>query len=345
MRHRGSAVLAAAACGLIALSSCSLQTLGSGLANGGAEQTPAALHAVEHRYSSGGVTFIVKASSTTINTAQTLTLTLISESASGWMAHLPAVGDKLGRFSVAARVTHQPTLSGGTTTDREASFELEPFLPGSYVIPPFSVSATNGTTTKVISSDPIRVTVTSLVPNGAKEPLKLKALAGPVPEPSVWPEVIAGGAVLIAVIAATVIMLIGRIMRRRRERITAVPPWVRATKDLDRLVRLDLTMNGRHKEFYNRISLLVRRYIEELFEIKAPEQTTEEFLYSVRYSSVLGRHRRFLGEFLAHCDLVKFSAYLPAQDEVHRAIRSCREFISSTSRDYSGSTGEGPKDR
>lgn len=344
MKLRATTVLASLGCVLLALSACSINALRGG-------STPAGMvnkatnQAIEHRYSSGPVTFVVRASASQIDTAQNLSLTLITKSTSGWTARLPGVGKKLGNFSVASRMVGQPRLSGSTTTEQEVRFELEPFLPGTYVIPPLTVSATNGTTTKTIASDPIHITVTSLIPKGANRPLKLKALAGPIQEPSLWPEAIAGASVLIAAIAATVMMLIGRIRRRLKQKAASVPPWVRARKDLDHLVSLDLPLNGRHKEFYNRISLLVRRYIEEMFDVSASEQTTEEFLYSVRYSSALGRHRRFLGEFLGHCDLVKFAAYLPAQDEVHRAVRSCREFIDSTSRDYSGWTGEESKDR
>lgn len=344
MRIRCSTVLVAAACTLLVLSSCSLGRGRIKLPFGGTS-SHAVGRATEHRYTSGPVSFIVRTSATKIDTAQNLTLTLIAEGTAGWTVRLPGVGKKLGRFSVASRETFQPQLSGGATTIKKSRFELEPFLPGSYVIPPLAVSATNGTTTMSVSSDPIRVSVTSLIPAGTKLPLKLQALAGPVPEPSVWPEVIASASVLIAVIAATVMMIIGRIGSRRRRKAAAIPPWVRARKDLDNLVGLDLPLNGRHKEFYNRISLLVRRYIEEMFDVSAPEQTTEEFLYAARHSSALGRHRRFLSEFLGHCDLVKFAAYLPAQDEVHRAIRSCRDFIDSTSRDYSGWTGEESKDR
>lgn len=346
MRIRGAVLPAVVACCLCALSSCAISSVhpnnagqGGGSTNGSTQKT------VEHRYSNGPVTFTVRASASTIDTAQNLRLTLVTKSTAGWTARLPGVGKKLGNFSVASRTVRQPRLSGSATTEREVQYELEPFLPGTYVIPPLSVSATNGTTTETIASDPIRIAVTSLIPKGATRPLKLKALAGPIQEPSLWPEAVAGASVLIAALAATVMMLIGRIRRRFRRKSAAVPPWVRARKDLDHLVSLDLPINGRHKEFYNRISLLVRRYIEEMFDVSAPEQTTEEFLYSVRYSTVLGRHRRFLAEFLGHCDLVKFAAYLPAQDEVHRAIRSCREFIDSTSRDYSGWTGEEQKDR
>ena len=38
---------------------------------------------------------------------------------------------------------------------------------------------------------------------------------------------------------------------------------------------------GRIKEFYERISNILRHYIEHRFDLHAPERTTEEFLYEL----------------------------------------------------------------
>lgn len=299
----------------------------------------------DHRFENGAVTLELALSKETITTAQDLVLTVAVAGKKGWSVTPPKVGRKIGGFTVVARNAGRPELDRSDSTRQVTTYRLEPLLPGTYFLPPLTAIGRNGRSRIEVTSNKIPVKVASLVPAGAKTPLELKGLIGPLAGPSALPEVLAGATTLFAVVGASLFSLIVRLRRRRRERVEAIPPWVRARTELDGLVELDLPNAGRHKEFYNAIGRLVRRYVEELFDINAPDQTTEEFLYSIRHSPALGRHRRSFGEFLSHCDLVKFAAYLPAQDEVHRAVRSCRAFIDSTGRDFSSQTGEGSKDR
>lgn len=319
-------IMAASLGGFVLLASCSTALLPPILRN--SKQTA-------HRYTHGPISFTVKLSRDRLTTAQELTVTLSARSKPGWDVTLPVIGAKLGGFTVAELGRLHTHLTSHDFIEKEKRYTLEPFLPGTYTIPSLRVTAVSHKSTVTVTSTELPVTVVSLIPKGTRPPLELEGLKGPLASPGYLPEIFAGATTLLAVLAATLLMFIGRMRRRRTEVRAAIPPWVRARKDLDYLMRLDLPASGRYKEFSERISLLVRRYIEGMFDMHAAEQTTEEFLHSIRYSSALGGHRLFLSEFLSHCDLVKFAAYLPAGDEVDRAIRSCRDFIDSTSRESS----------
>lgn len=301
--------------------------------------------ATEYRYGRGPLIFVLGLSSTRISIAQDLKLTITARSKPGWQVRFPAIGTTLGQFAVAGRSSSGSTLTRAGYILRERSYVLQPFVSGQYAVPPLTVSAGDGKSTIVLKSNKLTVNVESLIPKGTKPVPLLRRAVSPVSLPDTFPEIFAGSAILIAALSATLIYLIGGVGRRRRERRGGVPPWVRALRELDRLVELDLPSRGRHKDFYHKISQLVRRYVEEMFDINAPDQTTEEFLFAVRDSTLLGRHRRVLGEFLAHCDLVKFAPYLPVHDEVHRAVRSCRAFIDSSSSDLKDRTGGGSQRR
>ena len=100
---------------------------------------------------------------------------------------------------------------------------------------------------------------------------------------------------------------------RRRQRATAVPlcsgrpPLALAA--LERLQRQDAIRQERIEEFYVRVSTILRRYVELRFGLRAPEQTTEEFLVSVLATGgLIAAHRDLLEAFLRQCDLVKFAA-------------------------------------
>lgn len=296
---------------------------------------------VERSFGSGAVLFELDLSSSRVTIVQNVHLTLVSRANSGWDVTFPKVGANLGGFKVVAQNGGRPRLTRRNRVLREHSYTLEPFLPGHYRIPPLVLTATKGKQTRRITTKPLSVSVVGLIQKSAKRPLTLRPPEGPVDVPSPVPVIIGGGFALFSVLAASVLFLIGRLRRKQRERQKRVPPWVRASRELDQLLRTDLLHKGRQHEFYDRLMLLVRRYVEETFEIEEPEQTTEEFLYAARESPALGQYRHYLREFLSHCDLVKFAAYLPAEEEVAKAVRSFRELIASTSGDADEHQGGG----
>ncbi len=122
-------------------------------------------------------------------------------------------------------------------------------------------------------------------------------------------------------------------VRRRSLQETSYKPSPsqEAQQALDLLVREGLPQQGRYKEFYIRLTSIVRNYIEGTTGLKAPEQTTEEFLVEMRQS------RRFnpaqsmrLQEFLEAADMVKYAGQQPALDRIGFSVDRAREFISTT---------------
>ena len=109
-------------------------------------------------------------------------------------------------------------------------------------------------------------------------------------------------------------------------------PAERAVRELDALLAKDLIRRGKVKDFYVELTMVVRRYIERQHGIRAPEQTTQEFLRAA------GDDRRFppavlrkLAAFLEAADLVKFAAHQPDADAIDRAARTARDFILTDS--------------
>lgn len=83
---------------------------------------------------------------------------------------------------------------------------------------------------------------------------------------------------------------------------------------------------------FNRLTDIVRTYLEKRFTIKAPAQTTYEFLNDMkRHGSPLEeRHRDFLSTFLQAADLVKF-ANLPADTNIlDNAMDKAKDLVESS---------------
>lgn len=82
------------------------------------------------------------------------------------------------------------------------------------------------------------------------------------------------------------------------------------------------------EEFYMRLSDIVRRYLEDQLGLRAPERTTEEFLYEVaRDHALSAEHRELLGAFLQESDLVKFARFRPGEEDKLRAFGAAERFV------------------
>src|SRR6185369_6625808 len=79
------------------------------------------------------------------------------------------------------------------------------------------------------------------------------------------------------------------------------------------------------------LSAIVRRYLEQRYEIRAPELTTEEFLQvATARPELSAEHRCLLSSFLERCDRVKFAGYRPDADESLATLKAARGFVEDT---------------
>ena len=104
-------------------------------------------------------------------------------------------------------------------------------------------------------------------------------------------------------------------------------PIERAWVELDRLLKKGLPGRGRYKDFYVELTMVVRRYVQRKYGIKAPHLTTEEFLAEFRDA---GRGRcDDLAKFLESADLVKFAGVEATPDMADGATESARTYLRS----------------
>jgi hypothetical protein len=119
-------------------------------------------------------------------------------------------------------------------------------------------------------------------------------------------------------------------LRKRTARIVGPPPvpaHIRARRKLsDALAYL-----AQPKIFCTLVSDTARFYLEERFNFRAPERTTEEFLRELKGTKLLlPEQKESLGNFLASCDLVKFARYEPGENELRELHASALRLIEET---------------
>jgi hypothetical protein len=156
----------------------------------------------------------------------------------------------------------------------------------------------------------------------------LRDIKPPIEVSSDWIWVALAAAGLLAAAAAWLAWYYWR--RKRRvppPQAPTVPAHIRAKEKLQQALGLIAQPNP----FCTFVSDTIRVYLEERFELHAPERTTEEFLHELRSSHLLlPDQKNSLGDFLQRCDLVKFAKYEPAEIELRNLHDSALRLVDET---------------
>ena len=161
--------------------------------------------------------------------------------------------------------------------------------------------------------------------------LTLRELRPPVPILNYW---LYGGLAL--VLALLIALALAWLLRERRRRRLAPPPLVvvpphRRARDL---LRAALELIHQPKPFCSQVADALRVYLEQRFDLRAPDRTSEEFLGELQTSSALTlKQKEILADFLTRCDLVKFARHEPAQPELRGLWETAVRLVEETSPD------------
>lgn len=149
------------------------------------------------------------------------------------------------------------------------------------------------------------------------------------PLPPWLPWAIAAAAILLAALVA---LLCRHLWKRHANKPVAPPsPYEVATLALQVLLSERLPEKGEAKLFHQRLSGILRQYLEERFGVSAPRLTTEEFLQLLTSTpAMVQEHRQLLQGFLNACDMVKFADAYSGQAEMNALSDSCRSFLEQT---------------
>lgn len=160
----------------------------------------------------------------------------------------------------------------------------------------------------------------------------IRDIIGPLALPlNKWMYILAAGILVLALLVFLFMFFVKK--RRVIKSVTFIkrPAHEIAYESLEELKRRQYWEKGEFKSYYIALSDIVRKYIENRFELRAPEMTTEEFLNAAKNEKFfLYEHASLLGDFLVHCDLVKFAKYHPQQKEADLSFESAKKIIDQT---------------
>lgn len=164
------------------------------------------------------------------------------------------------------------------------------------------------------------------------DPSQLRDIPGPeaIPETkSPWIAVLRWSGAALVALAAVMFVLEWR--RRHAKPKPDLPPHEWAARELARLERLSLPEHGQAERFHTLLSDTIRRYLELRFQLRAPRQTTAEFLEAMQNAPQLDSDQRhLLRDFLERCDLAKFARADYSTDECRATATMARSFVDQT---------------
>ena len=241
----------------------------------------------------------------------------------------PQMVDKFAGLGVADLRRDTKDLKGNRRRITE-TYLLDPILVGVYKIYPAEIKWDDNQGLTVPSP---ALRVRDLTDQEKEEATKFADIEGPLPVKGWiakhWKGTASVGALVLVAAAAT--MYFYRRRQKQVEAAPAPPAWEVAYQRLRELDQRQLPKAGQYEPYYVDLSAILRHYIEDLFSLHAPEQTTPEFLAAATGSKLFtDDQQKVLSQFLRHSDYVKFAQYIPSINEMERCFAFVLQFIDDT---------------
>lgn len=280
----------------------------------------------------GGVELKVDSDTARIDPGRSVFLTLALRTPKGASAEPPDLRPRVRGFSLAEDFADEPVTGKDGYTTKVVNWKLVPEpCADVYKVAPFAVTVVGGESFvagpvyfEPPADRPSAEGGIEIDPKKDLPPLSWRLVA--------WCAAAVAGALLVLALA---VVLVRYVARRVREHLMS--PIERAWVELDRLIKKGLPGRGRYKDFYVELTMVVRRYVQRKYGIRAPHLTTEEFFRELAESGKGAAASSGLREFLESADLVKFAGVEATPDMADAATDSARTYLKSD--DSAGAAG------
>jgi len=214
---------------------------------------------------------------------------------------------------------------------------------GFHAIAPFVFYSVNGADTLNIETEPLLLEVE---PFSIEEQTDLKDIKSIFSAPVTLAEL--KYYILGAVLLGLLIWLLVRYLKTRKKAPVAesiwekpdIPAHVAAISSLEELKSQQLWQNGKVKEYYSRLTDIIRHYLEKRFQINALEMTTSEIMEAVKQIPEIKPVRNTLESILVLADLVKFAKQVPSSTENEMSLDGAFELVNETKEEEEEATAK-----
>jgi len=212
-------------------------------------------------------------------------------------------------------------------------FTITSFDTGFYLIPPIELRYKEISDTdevSIVESEPFVLNVFS-VPVDLSQPIK--PIKGPMAAPVTFRELLPW--ILILLIIGIALYFIVTRKKKKIQPVFFKPklkllPHIIAFNELEKLKKEKLWQQGLTKDYYTRLSLIIRQYIEDRFSLPAIESTTYDTMQMIRKLTIASDSVLLLENLLERSDLVKFAKAKPLPSEHDQSMDFAESFVRLT---------------
>lgn len=109
-----------------------------------------------------------------------------------------------------------------------------------------------------------------------------------------------------------------------------IPPYELALQQLSRLKDEKLCERGQEKEYYTRLTEILRVYLDRRFGINAMEMTSSQIISTLHKRPETKESNRHMRQILEIADFVKFAKVRPLPDDNVRSFSLAMQFVEET---------------
>ncbi len=275
----------------------------------------------------------VKTDTSAILIGDQIGFTLEADADNTYKVAFPQLSDSLTPNIRVVRRIQADTIMVGARYKIIHRYLITSFDSGLFEIPSFPFRIYNSNSADTLFSAPLALSVSYPPTDTIPTMFDIKA---PLPAPYTLEDYLR--IILPVLLAVLIILFLVKYVKRKKkygdkkdkQEKPSEPAHVVALRELDRLKEEKLWQQGFIKDYYTRLTEIIRRYIERRFNVPAMEQTSTEILHSMKPFILEDDTLRALQELLSLADMVKFARELPMPDENESNMLNAYVFVNHT---------------
>lgn len=263
-------------------------------------------------------------------------LSIVAEKPVGTKLDFPQVPDSIsGKIEVISKSAIDSTKIDAASIRLKQTFVITCFDSGPHFVPPFVFKVQSSMQNDSLKTNGLNLFVKTPDVDLKRGPADIKKpFAAPVIFKEIAPWVLGG--ILVLALIFLIIYAVSRYRKNKplfvRPEKPKLPPHVIALQELEQLKEAQLWQHDKVKDYYTRLTDIIRNYIEDRFALPAMEQTTYEIItaFTQRKNLVDEVSMKDLKEILELADLVKFAKLTPLPDDNHSSLNHAYHFVEQT---------------
>ncbi len=247
----------------------------------------------------------------------------------------PSISDSIGKLEVLEK-SLVDTIEQDGGVKYVQRFTLTSFDSGRYAIPPLTVMYEKKGMGEMYpeATEPIEVLF-----NTVKVDMKkgIKSIKDPLEEPMTLADYLPYIGIFLGILAVLAAIYYFYVKRKPKDLLEldydpSVPAHVEALEALQKLSEEKLWQSGQVKEYYIRLTNIIRVYIKRRYEINALEATSGEILQAVSEKGVEEERVEKMRTVFENADFAKFAKFLPEAETNKKCYDLCVDFVRKTAR-------------